>query len=96
MTCDRLYTFADGATSQIAVGTCPSAIAKGCYKPTTAGGSPLSVFRGLPKGGCWYLKVVDHVTPNKGGVCEWGVHLLNQVHVGVEATTWSHSKILYR
>ncbi len=96
LSCGRMYSFRDAGASELAVGACAATLATGCYKPPTTGGTPLSVFKDLPKGGCWYLTIVDHVTPNKGSVCEWSVHLLNHVAVGVEAATWAKYKVLYR
>jgi hypothetical protein len=96
LSCGKYYRFGDDGASSLAVGSCPGTVSTGCFKPPAAGGSPLDVFKDLPKDGCWYLTVIDHVTPQKGSVCEWTVYLENHVPVGVEPSSWSGTKNLYR
>ena len=96
LSCGRIYTFSDDATSAMAVGTCPSTISTGCYEPPADGGTPLSVFTDLQKTGCWFFTIIDPIAPNKGSVCSWAVHILNHVAVGTESISWSTTKILYR
>jgi len=101
LNCSRSYKFDDTATAFLglnASGACRTAnpIAKGCYKPTGQGATPLSAFKDMRKGGCFYLRITDPVTPDKGSVCEWSVFVLNHQAVGVEARSWSGTKILYR
>jgi len=88
--------FDDTAAAPIAEGVCPTLIAPGCYKPSTVGGSPLSVFEGRPKGGCWYLSVSDRALGDLGVILEWSVHILNDLPIGIEQTSWSTTKTLYR
>jgi hypothetical protein len=96
LSCGKFYRFGDDGASALAVGTCPGTLSSGCYKPPVDGGTPLTVFRDLPKTGCWYLTVIDPVTPNKGSVCEWTIYLENHLAVGVEASSWGNTKTLYR
>ena len=93
LTCGGQLLFSDEATAEVAVGTCPTAIPPGCYKPT---GGSLSIFRGLLKGGCWYLTVSDNASDDVGQVCQFSVHLRNQRPTPANSATWGNVKNIYR
>jgi subtilisin-like proprotein convertase family protein len=56
----------------------------------------MSVFAGLPKGGCWYLNVADHEPADTGTICRWTVHVLNDNIVAARPATWGELKLRYR
>lgn len=88
--------FDDTGATAVADGVCPTVIPAGCYRPTPVGGSPLSVFENLPKGGCWYINVSDRAAGDLGTILGWSIHILNDSPVGVEAASWTATKTLYR
>ena len=91
------YLFSDDALSSMAVGTgCTANIAGGCYKQSDIGGSPFSIWRGLPKGGCWYLRISDNAGADTGTVSGWAVYVRNQRPVPAVATSWGLVKGTYR
>ena len=67
----------DSAAALIAEGTCPTVIAAGCYRPSSVGGGQLSIFEGMRKDGCWYLKVSDNAGGDLGTIQSWSVHVLS-------------------
>jgi hypothetical protein len=92
------YLFSDDAANQLGVGPlCTSSIAGGCYKPTDipAGGS-FATWRGLAKGGCWYLRVSDNAGLDLGTIRGWAVYVRNQRPVPVAETSWGKVKGTYR
>jgi hypothetical protein len=89
------YRWTDATPTLLAEGTNPTTIASGCYRPSTVGGSPLSVFNGLPKGGCWYAVVGDYAAADVGSVYTWEVNLLNEVTPTIQSS-WGSVKAIYR
>jgi len=89
------YLWDDTAAVGVAEGVCPTVIPGGCYRPNIDGGSPLSVFRNLRKGGCWYMAVVDNAGGDLGVINTWSVHIKNQGLIGVENVSWGNVKRLY-
>ena len=87
------YFFSDAVAAIV----CPTTgfLANGCYKPSGVGAGLLSVFDGLPKGGCWYLNVSDGAGADLGRICGWSVHLHNQT-IGVDPAAWGTVKTLYQ
>jgi hypothetical protein len=90
------YFFSDAVAAITCPASTPGFLAAGCYKPTGVGAGLLSVFDGLPKGGCWYLNVSDNAGADLGTICGWSVHIKNRGTVGVDAAQWSAVKTLYR
>ncbi|MGH7724137.1 MAG: hypothetical protein ACREOU_01785 [Candidatus Eiseniibacteriota bacterium] len=84
--------YSDEALAKPADGVCVNPIAPGCYKPSTA----LEVFRGLRKGGCWYLAVADNAGADTGAIYEWSVHVRNQRPVPAVPATMGKIKSIYR
>ena len=93
LSCGGQLLFSDEALNELAVGSCPTAIPPGCYKPSGAG---FSIFRGLPKGGCWYLTISDNALDDLGQVCQFSVHLRNQRPVPATNASWGVVKNIYR
>lgn len=89
------YRWTDATASLISEGVNPTPIASGCYRPSTVGGSPLSTFNGLPKGGCWYAIVGDYAGGDVGTVYRWEINLLNEVTPTVQSS-WGSVKAIYR
>lgn len=89
------YFFSDAVATIVCPATTPGFLAAGCYKPTGVGAGLLSVFDGLPKGGCWYLGVSDNAAGDLGTICGWSVHIKNRGTVGVESAAWGTVKTLY-
>jgi len=89
------YFFSDAVAAVVCPAATPGFLAAGCYKPTGVGAGLLSVFDGLPKGGCWYLTVSDNAAADLGNICGWSVHIKNGTTIGVENTAWSTVKTLY-
>ena len=90
------YRISDDATTPIASGLCTAIIAPGCYKQSDLGTSPFSIWRGLPKGGCWYLHVSDNAGADLGAVFGWAVFIRNQHPVPTVAQSWGRVKNIYR
>jgi hypothetical protein len=89
------YRWTDATPSVISDGVNPTPIASGCYRPTPVGGTPLSVFNGLPKNGCWYAVVGDYAGGDIGSVYRWEINLLNEVTPTVQSS-WGSVKAIYR
>jgi len=96
LTCANTYRFDDASTTPLGVGACTPTIPSGCYGTAVDGGTPLSVFSGLPKLGCWTLTVIDAGSGDVGALCEWTVWENKQPPVGVEVAPWGRIKALYR
>jgi hypothetical protein len=94
-TTGAVYRFDDTATNPLPESCAESNIAGGCYLPTGVSASPLSVFRGLTKGGRWWLFVSDNALSDAGSVTSWTVYVLN-TPVAVAPTSWGRLKVLYR
>lgn len=86
------YLFQTDAAAQIANGVNPLTIPAGCYAPVT----PLSVFAGLPKGGCFTLSVADHAGGDLGYITAWKVYMTNDRPVPTASRTWGQVKTTYR
>lgn len=67
----------------------------GCYRPQGTPASGLSIFNGLPKGGCWILKVQDRVGADVGSIYQWSVHVRN-IPSSTEESTWGGVKGLFQ
>ncbi len=98
--CNNTYSFGDAAVASLGVGafcgpTSATVLPGGCYKPG-AGGTPLAIFRGLAKGGCWTLTVSDNAALDTGVLCSWAVFLRNQHPVPAQSSSWGQVKNLYR
>lgn len=93
----NVYMFSDDAANPLGVGaTCPAAIAGGCYKQSDQGGTPFSIWRGLPKGGCWYITVSDNAGADTGAINGWAIYVRNQRPVPVADRSWGALKNIYR
>ncbi len=93
----NVYMFSDDALNPLAVGAnCTATLAGGCYKQSDVGGSPFSIWRGLPKGGCWYLRVADNAGADTGAISGWAIYVRNQRPVPVSDTSWGQVKNIYR
>lgn len=92
--CANQLLFSDEAVLEVANGVNPATVAPGCYKPT-AGGA-FAIFRGLPKGGCWYLTISDNENLDSGAICQFSVHLRNQHPVPAIPASWGGVKNIYR
>lgn len=91
------YFFSDEGVNPLGVGTgCTTNIAAGCYRQSDIGGQRFDVWRGLPKGGCWYLVISDNAGADLGTVSGWAVYVRNQRPVSVENTSWGAVKNIYR
>jgi hypothetical protein len=89
------YTWDDAATGPaMADGVCPSTIVTGCYKPSP-GGSPLSIFRNQPKGGCFTLSVSDRAGADFATIRSLTVNVRNTRPIAVEPKSWGEIKVLY-
>lgn len=86
------YLFQTDAAAGIADGTNPATIPAGCYKPNT----PLSVFSGLPKNGCFVLSVSDWAAGDLGYITAWKVYMTNDQPVPTASRTWGQVKTTYR
>ncbi len=86
------YLFQTDAAAGIADGTNPTTVPAGCYKPNT----PLAVFAGLPKGGCFVLSVADWAGGDLGFITEWKVYMTNDRPVPAASRTWGQIKTTYR
>jgi len=98
--CNNTYSFSDDAVASLGEGTYCGATSStvlptGCYKPGV-GGSPLAVFRGLPKGGCFSLTVSDNAALDTGSLCGWSVFLRNQHPTPTLGASWGLVKGMYR
>lgn len=82
LTAASTLLWSDDAVAPLAEGTCANPVPGGCYKPTAVGGQPLSVFRGLPKNGCFTLFVSDHAGGDVGSIVSWSVHVRNRIPTG--------------
>ena len=79
-----------------AFGTCVSIISPGCYRQSDIGGGSFSIWRGLPKGGCWYLQVSDHELADLGSITSWAVYVRNQTPTPTAGVSWGAIKNIYR
>jgi len=100
LSCNNTYSFSDDAAASLGVGafcgaTSATVLPTGCYKPSV-GGTPLAVFRGLPKGGCWTLTVSDNASLDTGVLCGWSVFLRNQHPTPTKGASWGLVKGTYR
>jgi hypothetical protein len=94
---NNTYLFSDDALAPIGVGaTCTTTLASGCYKQQDQGGGSFSTWRGLPKGGCWYMTVSDNEGADTGTITQWAVYVRNQRPVEVTAKSWGSVKNIYR
>lgn len=84
--------FGDDSVTLLASGACPNPIAAGCYKPN----NPLSVFDGLPVGGCFKLNVSDNAASDTGAMAGWTVYYTSDRPVPVANRTWGQVKSFYR
>jgi hypothetical protein len=101
LSCNNTYSFSDDATASLGIGafcgaTSATVLPTGCYKPSPVGGTPLSVFRGLLKGGCWTLAISDNAAIDTGSLCSWAVFVRNQKPVPAQQASWGHLKSQYR
>lgn len=96
--CANQIMIDDVAPAALPTAACVSTVnvAAGCYRPTGAGAGPLAIFEGRPKGGCWYLFASDQAAADVGTICEWSVHLKNRTTIGVEAASWTGTKVLFQ
>jgi hypothetical protein len=99
--CNNTYRFSDDAVASLGIGafcgaTSATVLPSGCYKPNPVGGSPLSIFRGLLKGGCWTLSITDNAPIDVGSLCAWSVFVRNQHPVPAQPASWGHVKSQYR
>jgi len=91
------YLFSDDAVGPLGVGAgCTAAIAGGCYKQSDQGGGSFSIWRGLPKGGCWYLNISDNAAADLGAVNGWAIFIRNQRPVSATDASWGEVKNIYR
>ena len=91
------YLFSDEGVNPIGVGTtCTTTLAGGCYRQSDQGGQAFSIWRGLPKGGCWYLRVSDNEGADTGAISQWAVYVRNQRPVAATPKTWGSVKDIYR
>lgn len=79
---DGSYFFSDDASTPLGEYLCPTMIPEGCYAPAVESENPFSVFEGLPKGGCFYLKVVDGACDHPTDLAEWCVWSLTSPPAG--------------
>jgi hypothetical protein len=97
LSANNLYMFSDEALNSFAVGaSCATTVPSGCYKQSDQGGGTFSIWRGLPKGGCWYLNVSDNAGADLGSVYGWAVYVRNQRPVPVADRSWGAVKNIYR
>ena len=71
-------------------------MASGCYKQSDQGGGSFSTWRGLPKGGCWYLTVSDNAAADLGSISGWAIFVRNQRPVSATEASWGEVKGIYR
>jgi len=90
------YSFSDDAAAPMAEGACGNPVATGCYKQTSNGGQAFSIWRGLPKGGCWSMNISDNAGADTGAIQQWAVHVRNQRPVPAEVASWGQVKGIYR
>jgi subtilisin-like proprotein convertase family protein len=91
------YLFSDEGLSPMGVGAnCSQTLAAGCYRQSDQGGQAFSIWRGLPKGGCWSLQISDNEGEDTGGIHEWAVWVRNQRPVPATGMTWGSLKDAYR
>lgn len=100
MSCNNTYYFSDAGAAEIGLppqgcGTTATVLPGGCFKPNSTG-SPMSVFDGYRKGGCFTLRMSDNVAVDVGTVCEWGVYSLNTPPTPTQNASWGRIKTLYR
>jgi len=93
---DGWYSFDD--TAPVSIEDFPSGfIPNDCYAPdydsVAAGG--LSVFDGLPSGGCFWLWGADGAAADEGSVSVWEVSVLYE-DAPVERSSWGVVKALFR
>ncbi len=86
------YIFSSDAPAQISDGVNPATVPTGCYKSNT----PLAVFAGLPKGGCFVLSAGDWAGGDLGYVTAWRVLMTNDRPVPTASRTWGQIKTSYR
>ncbi len=93
----NVYMFSDDAVNPLGVNaTCTATLAGGCYKQSDQGGSPFSIWRGLPKGGCWYIHASDNAAADTGGIIGWAIFVRNQRPVSATDASWGQVKNIYR
>ncbi|MEP7028399.1 MAG: hypothetical protein ABI960_07380 [Candidatus Eisenbacteria bacterium] len=100
LSCNNTYAFSDEAVAKLGEdafcgATSSTILPGGCYLPGT-GGTPLAIFRGMPKGGCWTLTISDNAAIDTGALCSWAVYTRNQHPVPAKAASWGNVKHLYR
>ena len=94
---NNVYLFSDDALNPLGVGAgCTTSLAGGCFKQSDQGGGSFSIWRGLPKGGCWYIRVADNAAADLGAVLGWAIYVRNQRPVPVTDTSWGQVKNIYR
>lgn len=89
--------YSDLAINSLPQSGCTSAtnIAAGCYRPTGTGATPLSVFTGLPKGGCFRLFLQDNFAADLGTLARWSVYSINSPTPSLPIS-WGNVKGMYR
>jgi hypothetical protein len=93
----NVYLFSDDALLPLGVGAnCTVALAGGCFKQSDQGGGSFSIWRGLPKGGCWYLRVADNAGADIGAISGWAIYVRNQRPVAATDKSWGQVKNIYR
>jgi len=81
------YYFGSGNLATLGETSCPAQIPPQCYLPAPESPAGMSIFRGYPKDGEWWLFVSDNAAGDTGVVQNFSVHILNAGVVAVEPTS---------
>lgn len=90
------YYFGTGNLATLGESSCPTNIPLQCYRVAPESPNGLLPFRGLPKGGEWWLFVSDSASGDTGTLFNFSIHLLNEGPVSVESSSWGSVKSSYR
>lgn len=90
------YYFGTGNLAVLGESSCPITIPTNCYAvaPENAGG--LLPFRGVPKAGEWWIRVLDSGAGDSGTLINFSIHVLNDAPVSTESASWGAVKSDYR
>jgi hypothetical protein len=93
---DGVYRFSDAGPNPLGEFECPGYVEPGCYGPAIETEYGFDVFQGLPKGGCFWLRVLDGACLDGTLVRGWQVWVLNgEPPNAAQQTTWGAIKALY-
>jgi hypothetical protein len=90
-----VYQFGDDGTTPLGEFDCPTIIPIGCYTPAIESLNPFEVFKGAPKGGCFWVRAVDGACADGTELYSVAVWTDNVPPTPTQDTTWGQIKALY-